>query len=217
MKWFLVIILALLSEALLAAVPVCKEETVTLLEEFVPTDFDKHRKTVGKDQVDPLIQKASTYILNQPDTVVSQIFVSSQVARAPYYTTVGKKRVLDPKSDEINANLARQRAEFAQTALIENFKMKKISIVVESKLAGPEFSPFDLNLRFVTPETQGYKEQLEKLAKDQKIDLKELEKETNLYHAKFKPFQGFRMTLTGYKKCLTQRPALSRDHQVKTR
>lgn len=217
MSWISWITLSLLTLPAWSALPVCKEDPGTLLEEFVPTDFEKHRKTVGKDQVEPLIQKASSYILNQPDTVVTQIFVSSQTARAPYYTVVGKKRVLDPKSDEINANLARQRAEFAQAALIENFKMKKISIVVESKLAGPKFSPADLNLRFVTPETQGYKDMLRELSVENKIDLKELEKESNLYHAKFKPFQGFRMILTGYKKCLSKKPRSSSDHQVETR
>ncbi len=193
----------------------CIEDKIVLKETFIPTDFED-RSTVGEDQVDPLKRYVQDYIKSNPETIVTDVEVVSSSAKLPFYITKDGKKVIDPDSQKKNARLAQERAFFAKKVL-ERMKgsssdYSKIEMNFKATLAGPDFKPMDLNERFVTRMTPGYLERIEALYKKhekeyqtkalkvQAYELLDADKFTNLYQAKFKPFQGFRLTISGYKK-----------------
>lgn len=192
----------------------CVEEKVSLLSEFLPTSFDENRATTGRDEVEPLRAKVES-LLKDNTIIVTDVTVISSSSRAPFYTTIAGKKVLDPASDETNLRLAKERSEFAKKA-IEELKaysaFDKIKFDYRPQLSGPAFEPTDLNDRFVTRMTSGYLEKLEVLHKKFKKDFEEValvpvgtdlldsNKYMNLFQAKFKPFQGFRLSAQGFRK-----------------
>jgi hypothetical protein len=194
----------------------CKEDVTELYSEFIPGNFDEDRSTVGRDQVEPVKKKVSDFIKSNPEVVVTSVSVASTSAKNPFYISSGGKRVLDPDSDKKNLSLARERASFLEKALLElkssSSSFKEISFEVSSELAGPDFAPLDLNERFVTKMSPGYLDRLESLFKKYEKEFKqqalknsamELFDEnqfSNLFQAKFKPFQGFRLRVKGFKK-----------------
>lgn len=193
----------------------CMEDKMVLEQRFIPTDFDD-RATVGEDQINPVKQFIQDYIKANPETIVTDVEIVSSSSKIPFYITKEGKKVIDPDSQKKNTKLAQERAFFAKKVLT---KMKesgsdysKIDMRFKATLAGPDFKPTDLNERFVTRMTPGYLERIEALYKNYEkeyqtkalkaaaYELLDAEKFTNLYQAKFKPFQGFRLTISGYKK-----------------
>lgn len=203
-------------EAQKKEIPVCKEEISELHQEFVPGHFDQGRTTVGKDQVEPVKEKIALFIKSHPEVVVTSVKVVSTSAKLPFYETVGGKRLMDPKSQEKNLSLAQERASFLEKSWsdlkVSNSSLQKIELEVTWALAGPDFIPLDLNDRFVTRLTPGYVQRLEALhkkfekqfkeeaLKPSAMDLLDESKFGNLFQAKFKPFQGFRISISGFKK-----------------
>jgi glycerol-3-phosphate cytidylyltransferase-like family protein/cytidylate kinase len=194
----------------------CKEEKLVLYSEFLPTSFDEGRSTVGNDVVEPIKQKITSFIQANPEMIVTDVSVTSSSSKTPFHTMVAGKKVIDPKSNEKNLALAQERANFAEKVMNEiknsGTQLKNINFVSKAELAGPEFEPMDLNDRFVTRMTPGYIERIEavyqknkKLYEEQALktssnDLLDEKQFVNLYQAKFKPFQGFRIVINGYKK-----------------
>lgn len=193
------------------ASPSCLDGEAVTHKEFVPTPFDDQRTTVGEDQVEALKSQVTSYLNSKVDLKISEIFVVSSSSRAPYYTLNNGRKVLDPKSEEKNLQLAREREAFAQKVLK---KVIPANVKFESKslVTGPQFELLDLNTRFVTNLTPGYKDRLEKLYLKNKIFFDEFALTTlnhlsnekafpTLYQAKFKPFQGFHLVIKGSKSC----------------
>jgi len=194
----------------------CKEEKIVLYSEFLPTSFDEGRSTVGADQVEPIKQKVLNFIQANPDMIVTDVSVTSSSSKTPFHTIVGGKKVIDPKSNDKNLALAKERSDFAEKVFNDikqsSSQLKNINFQTKAELAGPEFEPMDLNDRFVTRMTPGYIEKIESLyQKNKKLyeeqalktssnDLLNEKQFVNLYQAKFKPFQGFRIVINGYKK-----------------
>lgn len=194
----------------------CKEEKLVLYSEFLPTSFDEGRSTVGKDQIEPIKQKVLNFIQSNPGMIVTDVAITSSSSKTPFHTVIGGKKVIDPKSNEKNLALAQERAHFAETVFSEikgsSSQLKNVNFQAKAELAGPEFEPRDLNDRFVTRMTPGYLEKIEavfqknkKLYEEQALktsssELLDEKKFVNLYQAKFKPFQGFKIVINGYKK-----------------
>lgn len=195
----------------------CVEEKLSLYSEFVPLNFEEGRSTAGIDQIDPVKEKIKAFILANPNMIITDVSVTSSSSRTPYYKVgAGGKKVLDPESDQRNKNLAEERAKFAEQALNElkgsSSELSKVNFEIKSALAGPEFTATDLNNRFVTKDSPDYakkvqevyeanKELLEKEALvKSSSDLLDEKRFSNLYQAKYKPFQGFRINISGYKK-----------------
>ncbi len=194
----------------------CVEEKITLYSEFIPTSFDEGRSTVGADQVEPVKTKIIHFVKSNPEMVVTDISVTASSSKTPFHTMIGGKKVIDPKSDERNLSLASERALFAGKVLNEiktsNAPFSSITFETKAELAGPDFDSTDLNTRFVTKMTPEYVERVEamyqkheKLFKEQALknspmDLMNEKEFVNLYQAKYKPFQGFRVHIRGHKK-----------------
>ena len=194
----------------------CKEEKVVLFTEFVPTNFDEGKSTVGHDQVEPVKQKIINFVNSNPEMIVTDVMVTSSSSKTPFHTVIAGKKVLDPKSNEKNLSLAQERATFAEKIMgdikASSTQFKNINYSAKAELAGPDFEPMDLNDRFVTRMTPGYVERIDSLfAKNKKMyeeqalktssaELLDEKKFVNLYQAKFKPFQGFKIVINGYKK-----------------
>ncbi len=193
----------------------CMEDKMVLEQKFIPTDFED-RSSVGEDQVDPLKKYIEDYIKNNPETIVTELEVTASSSKVPFYIMKDGKKVIDPDSQKKNAKLAQERAFFAKKVL-EKMKgarsdYSKIEMSFKATLAGPDFKPTDLNERFVTRMTPGYLERIESLYKNHEkeyqnkalkaaaYELLDADKFTNMYQAKFKPFQGFKLTISGYKK-----------------
>lgn len=193
----------------------CVEEKITLLQEFVPTSFEE-RSTVGKDQIEPLRLKISEFLKSDPKLVPTDVMVVSSSAKLPFQVLVSGKRVSDPQSNSRNLSLAQDRARFTAQVLGEiqksNSSYSKISFFSKSELSGPDFVEKDLNQRFVTKMTENYPAMVKELYKENKAlyekealvkspeELMDEQKFPNLYQAKYKPFQGFRLTISGYHK-----------------
>jgi hypothetical protein len=194
----------------------CVEEKMILYSEFVPLNFDEGRSTVGAEQLDPVKAKIQKFISSNPNMVITDVSVVSSSSKTPFHKLVGGKKVIDPESDQKNLALAQERAVFAQKALDEikasRPELSKVKCETKPVLAGPDFTPTDLNNRFVTKMTpdyenkvrQMYKEFQEILSKDALIkspeELLKEERFSNLYQVKYKPYQGFRINISGYKK-----------------
>jgi len=191
----------------------CTEEKAVLHAEFVPGDFDR-RTTVGSDEVEPVKKRIEAYLRSVPEkeVTITEVTVTASTAKIPFYITVNGKKVIDPKSDEKNFSLLLERAFFTEKALKE-IKASGVKFKTSAELSGPDFQPLDLNTRFVTSMTPGYAGRLETLFKEHKKEFTEKalmktsgellddKKYVNFYQAKFKPFHGFRISVTGIKKC----------------
>lgn len=194
----------------------CVEEKVSLHSEFLPTNFDEGRTTVGRDQVEPLKTKVLAFIKDNPGMILTDVIVTSSSSKTPYSITIAGKKMIDPNSDAKNLSLAKERSLFAETVLSEikasSSQLSHINFLTASELTGPDFDSMDLNDRFVTRMTPGYLERLDALYKRHKKlyeeqalkmsaqDLMDEKEFVNLYQAKYKPFQGFKIQIKGYKK-----------------
>jgi hypothetical protein len=194
----------------------CIEEKVSLHSEFVPTNFDEGRDTVGRDQVEVIKSKILGFIKGNPGMILTDVLVTSSSSKTPYNVTIAGKKMIDPNSDAKNLSLAKERALFAETVLTEikasSSQLSHVNFMVDAELAGPEFDSMDLNDRFVTRMTPGYLERLDALFlrykklyekqahKNSAQDLMDEKQFVNLYQAKYKPFQGFRIHIKGYQK-----------------
>lgn len=188
----------------------CVEEKVSLHEEFLQGDLDQ-KTTLGRDEVEPVKNFISTFIKSHPQYVVTDVSVTVSSAKTPFYITEGKKKILDPKSNERNLSLAKERSSYVEKALQE-LKTTQVSFTTSAKLGGPDFVPLDLNDRFVSSMTPGYPEKLEALFKKYNKEFQEEafiasydellndKKYVNLYQAKFRPFHGFKIQIMGLKK-----------------
>ena len=192
-----------------AVTEVCVEEPSSQYEGFVMLNFDKERTTTGIDQILPVKNKIQEFITANPNIILTELRVVSSSAKIPFYKISAGKKVYDPQSDEKNKGLALERAIFAEKVLSE-FKIPR---KVTHALAGPDFQPLDLNTRFVTKMTPEYEKKVNQLFEENKeifqkeaavnssAELLDEAKFSNLYQAKYRPFHGFRISLTGYKKC----------------
>lgn len=194
----------------------CVDEKVILHSEFFSTAFDIGRTTVGEIEVDPVKSKVLSTVKGNAELIVTDIEIFSSSSKTPFYKVVAGKKMIDPESNDRNLSLSKQRAQFAEKVFkdlkSQDSKFKYINISVSAGLAGPDFIPTDLNDRFVTRMTPGYVEKLDALFnKHEKLftegaiiksaeELLDEKKFSNLYQAKFKPFQGFRLLIRGYKK-----------------
>jgi hypothetical protein len=192
MKSFIATFLLILSVPSRAAISNgCSETRQKLFEEFLPIDFEKERRAVGEDQLNPVMLKLRNFAASTQDKITDiEIRISS--SKVPFYMTQGKKRVLDPESSKISEKLLSDRKDFALKSIKKlqegSLLLKDSKFTIETKIDGPEFLPLDLNLRFVTPESPMSKG-------------KDLKGYPNLFQAKFRPFEGFFLTVFGNNNC----------------
>lgn len=194
----------------------CVEEKLTLYSEFVPLNFEEGRSEVGIDQIQPVKAKIKAFIDSNPTMIITDVTVTSSSSKTPFHISVGGKKVIDPNSDARNMSLAQDRARYASQSMNElkssSSALANVNFSAAAVLAGPDFTPKDLNNRFVTKQTKDYEKQVHAVYEELKDSLtndalikseKELLDEsrfTNLYQVKYKPFQGFRVSISGYKK-----------------
>lgn len=199
------------------APPPCVDEKFSLFSEMVPLNFDSGRSTVGEDQIEPAKNKISAYLSSHEIELITDVEVTASSSKAPFYTMVNGKKVLDPQSNEKNLSLAKERAVFAEKVITPlKASYPSITFSVAAELAGPDFQPTDLNDRFVTRMTAGYGERVEALFQKHKpsftdqavvhssYDLLDEQKFGNLFQAKFKPFHGIRVVIRGHKRELVK-------------
>lgn len=213
----------------------CIEEKITLMEEFVPTNFEEGRSEVGQDQTEPVKQKILDFINSDSNLVVTDVTVVASSSKTPFSKYVDGKKIIDPDSNVRNLKLAQERADFA-SKIFDQMKsssetLSKIKFEIKPLLSGPEFDPADSTLKLskntgaaLTTFSKGAQDQFNKnqLSKSQEdIDkMSEVEKASyqmfkkqadpltkptdypTLYHAKFKPYQGFQIKVSGYKKSM---------------
>lgn len=217
MKWFS--ILSLLASTSLFAQPasLCVEDKHILHSEFILQNFDERRTEVGIDQVQPLKLKLKAFIDSNPTLTITDVAVTSSSSKVPLYMSVGGRKIIDPNSEARSLSIAQDRARFASKALMEikssHSALLTANFSAAAALVGPEFTPRELNNRFVTRQSPDYEKQVKALFEEIKDSLAEealikSEKDlldesrfTNLYQAKYKPFQGFRLVISGFKKC----------------
>jgi len=192
----------------------CVDEKKILFSEFMQTEIDAGRTTVGQDQVEPVKQKIVTFLKSNTDMIVTDVSVTASSAKTPFYTTVAGKKKVDPKSNEKNLTLASDRSLFVAKALTSikssDTQLSHINMSVRAELAGPDFVMMDLNDRFVTKMSPGYLQRIKafynqhsKAFKEQALinapeDLLDEKKFSNLYQAKYKPFEGYKIQIQGY-------------------
>lgn len=194
----------------------CLENSKIVLNEFINTPIDERRFTVGEDQVRPIRERVNKFLIFNPKINVTNITITLSMANLPHYKIANGKKVLDENSKEKNNSLLKDQMHFLEKIFqVDKNRKSAYSIInyeFKSELAGPEFNPLTLNERFVTPMTPGYEEKIKKLYKAYEKDYKEkallssdselLNKESfeNVFHAKYKPFQGYRITIEGMSK-----------------
>lgn len=195
----------------------CVEEIKVLHEEFVPLNFSEGSSTVGNTQVKPVKEKIEAFVQGKTGIVITDIQVTSSSSKTPYLKTEGGKKVYDKDySDRKNLELAEKRAGFAKISLgaiiSENPDLDKASYSATGAINGPDYSAEDANLKSITSKDSNYKTKIEalysenknSLAKEAMIksssDLMDEARFTNLYDAKFKPYQGFKITIKGFSK-----------------
>lgn len=199
----------------------CVEDIGILYSEFVPLNFDEGRSEVGGAQTDPVKDKIKAFILANPNLVITDVSVTSNSSRTPFYKTGPKgKKIIDPDSDKRNTNLASERSRFAARALddLKNSSSELGAVNFETKftLAGPAFNPSDMNNRSITKQSPGYEKKITEIYNANKellqsealvmsaSELMDQKKFSNLYQAKYKPFQGFKIIISGHKKDMSK-------------
>lgn len=200
--------------------------------EFFALDFDERRSETGINQVLPVKNKIQDFVNSHPHINFTDINISASSSKAPLYINVGGRKLIDPQSDAKNMALAQDRARYASQVLKElkaaSSLLSTVNVSASAVLAGPDFTPTDLNYRFVTKQSPEYGKQLKELYAELKEPLEKealikSEKEfmddprfSNLYQAKYEPFQGFIVSISGHKKCRESKTkAPSTNHQVK--
>jgi hypothetical protein len=196
-----------------------------LLSIFIPLDFETQRSSVGLDQVEPLKMSIKNFIQANPHSVITNISVISSSSRFPVYKMIldkhkKPKKVIDPDSIMIISKLVEERGGFAKKILSE---FKSIDFKISSQLSGPDYNPVDLNERFVTRMTPEFEKKVEEAFKKHEhaytnLALKKKHSELldekefpNLFLVKYKPFLGFKLTISGCEKEAPQRKMKSPD------
>lgn len=195
----------------------CVEEIKVLHSEFVPMNFEEGSSTVKSSEIKPVKQKIEDFISSHGNIIITNIDVTSSSSKTPFYRTEGGKKVYDKGySDGKNLALAESRAGFAQSAL-DSIKsghpeLNEAKYSTAGAIHGPDFDKDDLSDRTVTSKDPQYKTQVEKLyaaykemlAQDAMVksssELLDTKRFTNLYEAKYKPYQGFKIVISGYSK-----------------
>jgi hypothetical protein len=221
MMWLSILSVVFSTSIYAQATPICVEDKHILFSEFILQNFDDRRTEVGIDQTQVLKSKVKTFIDANPTLVITDVAVSSSSSKVPLYLSIGGRKIIDPKSEARSLALAQDRAHFAARALMEiknsNSALAQTKFSTSADLSGPDFTPKDLNNRFVTKQTPQYEKQVKALFDEFKSSFEEgalIKSETdlldesrfsNLYQAKYKPFQGFRVVISGFKKCVDKK------------
>lgn len=200
-----------ISGILLGASPVLAAECLekkSLMNDVHLLDFDK-RSTVGEDETIPVKDKILSFIKQNPTITVTDISITSMTSKVPFINIVDGTRVVDQSSDEKNLALAAQRVQFADRLLKKSPELSRVQLQYKTLLAGPDYKALDQNDRWKTKMTPGYSAMVNSLFvsnkeiyQDQALVtssealLKE-EKFSNLYQAKYKPFHGFKISISG--------------------
>lgn len=193
----------------------CQDPKKVLLAEFLPTSLDV-RASSGKDIVEPVKKSIESFIKSHPEMLITDVSVTVTASKHPHHSVVNGKKSLDPESDNKSLAQATEKLIFVQKALEEISKSSTqythIKFKSNAKIAGPDFQRLDMNDRFVTKMTPGYFERIKRVFNESKDtfqkdalikshdDLFDENKYPNLYLAKFKPFQGFKIEISGHVK-----------------
>jgi len=188
---------------------VCVENKQILLNELVPLQLNGAKTTIGIDETLPVKALIEQYIVGNPGTTITDVEVISSSSKIP----ANKKKPKDEINAKKNMDIAQQRSEFVGKSLKEiqttRPSLSKVRFSTSAVLAGPEFDVLDLNTRWMSRDmTPGYKEMLQELYKNNKNFYEEafikspdeLLTYPTLFEAKFKPFQGFRVLISGFNK-----------------
>ncbi len=195
----------------------CVEEISVQYSEFVPVNFDEGSAALpqksseaNKKDVDPVKAKIADFIGSHPDIQITNIDVTSSSSKTPFYKP---NKVFDKDySDKKNLELAQSRAEVAKRILTGMPGLAKAKQTTAGAITGPEFDEKDLKLREFVPGSSDYKALVAKFyAENQKLlaedamikseqELLDKNRFANLYEAKYKPYQGFKVVISGFSK-----------------
>lgn len=205
-------ILLPLSASQAALVSGCQEKEQLLFEEFIGVNFDKERRLVGEDQVLPVMLKLRNFAAATEDTI-NKVEITVSMSKVPFFTVKNKKRVQDPESPQIANRLLLDRKEFALKAVkkleVGALKFKDVKYELSTKIDGPDFSPKDFNLRFVSKESSLFEQELRKLPEPEKR-----RQYGNIFQAKFFPYEGFTLKVMGVPKCEKKGRSLIKSSQA---
>ena len=233
MTVFYLIVGVILSFSLLASPDEkqCSEEIVVIHKEFLPGNFGEGRSTVGQDQVETVKLKIFEFLKLNSAVVISSVHITSVSVKIPFYILSDGKKKIDPNSSQRNFSLAQDRAFFLEKVINKSFasdsSMRKVNFHFAAELGGPDFDSLDLNNRFVTNLSTNYQQKVkalyktfEKEYKEQALkfsvtDLMDEKQFGNLFQVKYMPFQGFRITYSGFKKADSKCSDYSNDATVK--
>lgn len=203
----------------------CFEEKEFHHYKIVPTPFNEGElsastpsdESLGKE-AEPVKDLINGLFLEHPNLTISEILVESSSSKTPFYIKSGEAWIIDPKSHDRNANLAQKRADQAEV-LLTKFKstnpvISNVTIKVSAGVNGPEFTNDKKYLKSIKSKDLTYKEKARnyfslyhsnKTENEVKFiekfeELMDTSKYQDLYQAKYKPYQGFRVTVHGYTK-----------------
>jgi hypothetical protein len=211
----------------------CVEEITVLHEEFVPMNFAEGVATAGNDQVKKVKQRVEDYVSRSGGVKITDVEVVSSSSKTPYRKSVGGKLVFEKEySDAKNLELANRRAGFANSSLASVIQaqpeLKDAKYSASGAINGPDYSEADAALKNITNKDPDYKakveafyqENKEMLLKDSMIkssaELMDAERFTNLYDVKYKPYQGFKITVKGFSKATRKCPDMATSGTTST-
>ena len=176
-----ILVTFLITNVFAVEVKKCSETKAPIHQEFISINFEIERNSVGKDQLEPVKESLMRFLNSHPQVIISEIAIIASSPKLPTYKEVldpkkkKKKKVIDTDGNEYNLKILNQRVYFADLMMIElkkkNARITKYKVLTD--LAGPEFENRDLNLRFVTPASSHYNQQVEDLFKKHEKDYRE--------------------------------------------
>ena len=172
-----------------------------LFKKFIPTAFGIRSRTIDQRDADAVIKEVQNFKLSEPLAKISRLEI---LTCASDYNL---PQTIIPNRKNEHVLLAKERNEMIKIALTKAYPY---TVIATSKLCGPKFEAKDLNDRFITKESGPlYAAKLNALHSDAEFtkSLKEealiensaslVEMYSSPFLAKYKPFQGIRLSIWG--------------------
>lgn len=184
----------------------CEDGEKILEQKFFPAPFGKKARNIDVSEAEGVVKHIKQFQLNHPNSIVSKIEVLSCTSSVP----LPPLSLTDRRENE-HLDLAMQRALLLKKELNKhNFKSE-----VAHRVCGPEFKPLDKNLRFIVKGNSGalYEQAYAEIQKTENL-LDQYKEEALIesfdeikknypapFEAKYRPFQGYRVKITGRIRC----------------
>lgn len=173
-----------------------------IFKKFIPTAFGIRSRTIDRKDADAVIKEVKNFKLSEPKAKISRLEILTCTSDYPLpHASITSRKVNE------HMQLAQERSEMIKSTLSKSLPHV---VVATSKVCGPKFNPEDLNNRFVTKESgpllalkfnelHGDEEFIKSLKEEALIENSGLLVDIypSPFLAKYKPFQGIRLTIWG--------------------